>query len=92
LALTEEALIQEEVLPTAPLEGDYILTVKSRTFQVTAKRHGEAPRRSATAKRHGERHGERRAADEKAPGRSSTPAVGVASASKGHRFYITKKY
>jgi len=47
---------------------------------------------SSNGERHGERHGERRAADEKAPGRSSTPAVGVASASKGHRFYITKKY
>jgi hypothetical protein len=46
---------------------------------------------SSNGERHGKRYGEYRAADEKAPGWSSTPAVGVASASKGHRFYITKK-
>ena len=46
---------------------------------------------SSNGERHGKRYGECRAADEKAPGWSSTPAVGVAPASKGHRSYITKK-
>jgi hypothetical protein len=45
---------------------------------------------SSNGERHSECYGECRAADEKAPGWNSTPAVGVASASKGHRFYTTK--